>query len=131
MNENRRYNATEADGPREQQVSSSNKGEIIPAEANRLADLANYQEGSVVSRVLVRRSTGNVTLFAFDEGQELSEHTAPFDALVHVLEGKAEIAIAGKPFEVGAGEVILLPANRPHALRAIVRFKMLLIMIRS
>jgi quercetin dioxygenase-like cupin family protein len=104
---------------------------MTPAEASRLADLVSYQEGSVVSRILIRRDTGNVTLFAFDEGQELSEHTAPFDALVQVLEGKAAMVIGGKPFEVGAGEVILLPANRPHALRANVRFKMLLIMIRS
>jgi len=107
------------------------KGEIAPAQADRLADLASYQAGSVVSRVLIRRSTGNVTLFAFAEGQELSEHTAPFDALAQVLEGKTEIKIAGKPFQLGAGEVILMPANRPHALRAISRFKMLLIMIRS
>jgi len=120
-----------ADADRQQTISSKTKGEIVPAEADRLVELANYQEGSVVSRVLIRRGTGNVTLFAFDEGQELSEHTAPFDALVHVLEGKAEIAIAGKSFQLGAGEAILMPANRPHALRAISRFKMLLIMIRS
>ena len=119
------------DTDRQQTVSSKTKGEIVPAEADRLVELASYQEGSVVSRVLLRRSTGNVPLFTFDEGLELSEHTAPFDALVHVLEGKAEIVIAGKPFELGAGEVILMPANRPHALRAISRFKMLLIMIRS
>ena len=120
-----------ADSDRRQTVSSRTKGEIVPAEADRLVELAGYQEGSVVSRVLIRRSTGNVTLFAFDEGQELSEHTAPFDALVHVLEGKAEIVITGKTFQLGAGEVILMPANRPHALRAISKFKMLLIMIRS
>ena len=119
------------DTDRQQTVNSKTKGEIVPAQADRVVELASYQEGSVVSRVLIRRSTGNVTLFAFDEGQELSEHTAPFDALVYVLEGKAEIVIAGKPFQLGAGEVILMPANRPHALRAISRFKMLLIMIRS
>jgi len=118
-----------ADADRQQ--TSKAKREIVPAEANRVLALANYQEGSVVSRILVHRSTGSVTLFAFDEGQELSEHTAPFDALVNVLEGKAEIVIAGKPFQLGAGEVILMPANRPHALRAISRFKMLLVMIRS
>ena len=121
----------QVDTDRQQTVNSKTKGEIVPAEADRVVELASYQEGSVVSRVLIRRSAGNVTLFAFDEGQELSEHTAPFDALVHVLEGKAEIVIAGKPFQLGAGEVILMPANRPHALRAISRFKMLLIMIRS
>ena len=120
-----------AGADRQQTSNAKAKGEIVPAEASRVVELASYQEGSVVSRVLIRRSTGNVTLFAFDEGQELSEHTAPFDALVHVLEGKAEIAIAGKSFQLGAGEVILMPANRPHALRAISKFKMLLIMIRS
>ena len=120
-----------ADADRQQTSKAKAKREIVPAEANRVLGLANYQEGSVVSRILVHRSTGSVTLFAFDEGQELSEHTAPFDALVNVLEGKAEIVIAGKPFQLGAGEVILMPANRPHALRAISRFKMLLIMIRS
>ena len=120
-----------ADTDRQQAVASKTRAEIVPAEAERMVELASYQEGSVVSRVLIRRSTGNVTLFAFDGGQELSEHTAPFDALVHVLEGKAEIVIAGKSFQLGAGEVILMPANRPHALRAISRFKMLLIMIRS
>jgi len=122
---------TPADSDPRQTVSTRTKGEIVPAEADRLVELASYQEGSVVSRVLIRRRTGNVTLFAFDEGQELSEHTAPFDALVHVLEGKAEIVIAGKSFQLGVGEVILMPANRPHALRAISKFKMLLIMIRS
>jgi len=120
-----------AGADRQQTSNAKAKGEIVPAEASRVVELASYQEGSVVSRILVHRSTGNVTLFAFDEGQELSEHTAPFDALVNVLEGKAEIVIAGKPFQLGAGEVILMPANRPHALRAISRFKMLLIMIRS
>lgn len=85
----------------------------------------------MVSRVLIRRDKGNVTLFAFDEGQELSEHTAPFDALVYLLEGNAEILISGKAFNLGAGDTILMPANRPHALRAISRFKMLLTMIRS
>jgi quercetin dioxygenase-like cupin family protein len=120
-----------ADTDHQQNVNPKGKGEIIPAETDRVVELASYQQGSVVSRVLIRRSTGNVTLFAFDEGQELSEHTAPFDALVHVLEGKAEIVIAGKPFQLGAGEAILMPANQPHALRAISKFKMLLIMIRS
>jgi quercetin dioxygenase-like cupin family protein len=120
-----------ADTDRQQAVDSKTREEIVPAEAERMVELASYQKGSVVSRVLIRRSTGNVTLFAFDEAQELTEHTAPFDALVHVLEGKAEIVIAGKSFQLGAGEVILMPANRPHAVRAISRFKMLLIMIRS
>ena len=105
--------------------------EIAAAEVSRLTDLANYQHGSVVSRILIRRDKGNVTLFAFDEGQELSEHTAPFDALVYVLEGRVEIRIAGQPFSLSAGDVILMPANQPHAVRAVSRFKMLLTMIRS
>ena len=84
-----------------------------------------------MSRILIRRDKGNVTLFAFDEGQELSEHTAPFDALVPVLEARAEIRIAGQPFSLSAGDVILMPANQPHAVRAVSAFKMLLTMIRS
>ncbi len=107
------------------------KVEIAAAEVARVAELANYQKGSVVSRILVRRDKGNVTLFAFDEGQDLSEHTAPFDALVYVLEGRAEIRIAGQPFGLSAGDVILMPANKPHAVRAVSQFKMLLTMIRS
>jgi quercetin dioxygenase-like cupin family protein len=107
------------------------KVEIAGAEVARVAELANYQKGSVVSRILIRRDKGNVTLFAFDEGQELSEHTAPFDAFVHVLEGRAEIRIAGQPFSLSAGDVILMPANQPHAVRAVSAFKMLLTTIRS
>ena len=105
--------------------------ELGASEVARLAELANYQNGSVVSRILIRRDKGNVTLFAFDEGQELSEHTAPFDALVYVLEGTTEIRIAGQPFSLSAGDVILMPANRPHAVKAVSAFKMLLTMIRS
>lgn len=104
----------------------------LPAsEAIALAGLAIYQEGSVVSRTLVAKPTGTVTLFAFDAGQSLSEHTAPFDALVQIIEGEVEITIAGKPVHATAGEVVLMPANQPHALRALTPFKMLLIMIRS
>jgi quercetin dioxygenase-like cupin family protein len=109
----------------------SPKVEIAGAEVARVAELANYHKGSVVSRILIRRDKGNVTLFAFDEGQELSEHTAPFDAFVHVLEGRAEIRIAGQPFILSPGDVILMPANQPHAVRALSAFKMLLTMIRS
>lgn len=105
--------------------------EIAAAEATSLAALANYQSGAVVSRAIVRRNTGTVTLFAFDEGQSLSEHATPFDALAHILEGEAEITIDGKPFHLAAGEVILMPANHPHAVQAISQFKMLLVMIRS
>lgn len=100
-------------------------------EVSRVVDLVSYQEGAVVSRVVVKRDTGNVTLFAFDAGQELSEHTAPFDALVQVLEGEAAITIAGRPHRVRTGEMILMPAQQPHSVNAVSRFKMLLTMIRS
>jgi len=93
--------------------------------------LAAYQEGAVVSRTLLKRAGGTITLFAFDEGQSLSEHTAPFDAVAQVLEGEAEITIAGTPLKVAKGELVLLPANQPHAVHARTRFKMLLTMIRS
>ena len=101
------------------------------AETVRCLDLVSYQEGAIVSRVLISRDTGNVTLFAFDAEQGLSEHTAPFDALVYLLEGEAEIVISGKAFRAKAGEMVLMPARQPHALKAITRFKMLLTMIRS
>jgi quercetin dioxygenase-like cupin family protein len=101
-----------------------------PAVSRPLAELAAYQEGAIVSRVLMKQPTGSVTLFAFDEGQELSEHTTPFNALVEVLDGQAEITIGGTPHRLGAGDVILMPATVPHALRAPVRFRMLLTMLR-
>ena len=115
-------------------MSSQNvpsKREIPIAEVVRLIDLVNYQEGAVVSRTLVSRTTATVTLFAFDEGQGLSEHTAPFDAIAHVLEGESEITVSGKPLRTAAGEAVLMPANQPHSLKAVSRFKMLLTMIRS
>lgn len=90
-----------------------------------------YQTGGVVSRQLLKKPAGNVTLFAFDEGQELTEHTSPFDALLHVIDGEAEVSIAGEPHRVVAGEMILLPATRPHAVKAPMRFKMILTMIRA
>ena len=99
-------------------------------EVRRVVDLVSYQDGAVVSRIVVKRETGSVTLFAFDAGQELSEHTAPYDALVQVLEGEAAITIAGRPHRLGAGDMIVLPAHQPHALQAVSRFKMLLTMIR-
>ena len=101
------------------------------AEVKQLVDLLQYQDGSIVSRVLLKNKGGTVTLFAFDVGEGLSEHTAPFDALVVVTDGEANIEIAGESFKVRQGETILLPANRPHAVRAATRFKMLLIMIRA
>ena len=96
-----------------------------------MADLTSYQAGSVVSRQIIKEEAGNITLFAFDEGQELSEHTAPFDALVHLLDGEAEVRISGKPFHLRTGDAIIMPANEPHALRAVTKFKMLLTMIRK
>lgn len=95
-----------------------------------LADMVTYQEGSIVSRQITKSEAGNVTLFAFDVGQELSEHTAPYDALVHILEGSAEIRISGRPYDLTAGEAIVMPAGEPHALKANQRFKMLLTMVR-
>ena len=100
-------------------------------EVSRLVDLVSYQDGAVVSRIVLKRETGTVTLFAFDAGQELSEHTTPYDALVQVVDGEAAITVAGRPYRVRAGEMILMPAHQPHALKAISRFKMLLTMIRS
>jgi quercetin dioxygenase-like cupin family protein len=100
-------------------------------QALRLAEMIDYQEGSVVSRTLIDKKAGTVTLFAFDQSQGLSEHTAPFDAMVNVLEGEAEVKISGKPIAVKQGEMIIMPANKPHALHAVTRFKMLLTMIRS
>ena len=96
-----------------------------------LRDLISYQDGSVVSRTIVDRKTGTVTLFAFDKNQGLSEHTAPFDALVQILDGEAIIAIAGKDHHLSAGEAILMPAGKPHSLRCDVPFIMLLIMIKE
>jgi quercetin dioxygenase-like cupin family protein len=97
----------------------------------KLAELVEYQEGSVVSRTIIDQKTGTLTLFAFSEGQGLSEHTAPFDALVHLLDGQAEVTISGKSYLLTEGETIIMPANKPHALKAIKAFKMLLVMIRS
>jgi len=96
-----------------------------------MAEMVSYQDGSVVSRQITKADGGNVTLFAFDINQGLSEHTAPFDALVHILEGEAEVTISGKPFQLKIGDAIIMPANEPHALKAVQKFKMLLTMIRA
>jgi quercetin dioxygenase-like cupin family protein len=106
-------------------------GAVVLAKAAALAELVDYQAGSVVSRTVIDRKTGTVTLFAFDKGQGLSEHTAPFDALVYIIDGHAEITINRKAQSVRQGEMIIMPASKPHALRAPDRFKMMLIMIRS
>ncbi|HUG33556.1 MAG TPA: cupin domain-containing protein [Anaerolineales bacterium] len=107
-------------------MATAPKSEIL-----HMAELVSYQNGSVVSRQITKADAGNVTLFAFDKDQELSEHAAPFDALVHVLDGAAEIKISGKPFQLKSGEAIIMPADEPHAVRALTRFKMLLTMIRK
>ena len=103
----------------------------MKTDKSSLISLINYQPGSVVSKSLLAKKSGNITLFAFDKGEGLSEHTAPFDAFVHILEGKAKITISGQIFELNEGEMIVMPANSPHALSAIVPFKMLLTMIKS
>ena len=101
------------------------------AEAVDLASMVNYAEGAVVSRTLAEGPGGTLTLFAFDAGQALSEHTAPFDALVYLLDGAAEITIAGKPIAAKTGDMVIMPGGKPHALKAVTPFKMLLVMIRN
>jgi quercetin dioxygenase-like cupin family protein len=104
---------------------------VVGKEVLHLKELVDYQAGAVVSRTVIDQKTGTVTLFAFDLGQGLSEHTAPFDAMVYLLDGAAEITISGSPYGLKAGEMIIMPAGEPHALKAVEKFKMLLIMIRS
>ena len=99
--------------------------------AESIADLVAYQEGSIVSREVLKKPTGSVTAFAFDEGQGLSEHTSPFDALVFVLDGEAEVTISGQPIRLQSGQFVVMPAGKPHALKAPRKFKMLLVMIKS
>ncbi|MFC1852044.1 cupin domain-containing protein [candidate division CSSED10-310 bacterium] len=101
------------------------------ATVQTLNDMVEYQADAAVSKTLVKQKTGSVTLFAFDQGQDLSEHTAPFDALVYIFDGEAEIFIAGETFQVKQGEMIIMPAHKPHALKAVKKFKMMLTMIRS
>jgi quercetin dioxygenase-like cupin family protein len=110
---------------------TSSKIESLVAQASNLTGLISYQEGSVVSRTIIDKKAGTVTLFAFDEKQGLSEHTAPYDAMVYVLDGEVEVTIAGKPVALKAGEMTIMPANQTHALTAKTRFKMLLVMIKS
>jgi quercetin dioxygenase-like cupin family protein len=105
--------------------------EISPANKFSLIDAVNYQDEAIVSREIISKDTGTATCFAFAKGQGLSEHTAPFDALVYVIDGEVEIHISGKPHFLAKGEMIIMPANKPHALKALEKFKMLLIMIRS
>ena len=115
-------------------MAQDEKPEVPPELLGKVEDVAgliDYQQGAVVSRTVINKKVGTVTVFAFDKGQGLSEHTAPFDALVHVLDGRAEVAISGRPLQLKSGEMVIMPANEPHALRATERFKMMLVMIRS
>ena len=109
----------------------NDSGNILIAESAQIAALVDYQSGTVVSRTIIGRNEGSVTLFAFDRGQGLSEHTAPFDALVYIIDGEADIAISGQSIRVRAGEAVIMPANQPHALKAVERFKMMLVMIKE
>jgi quercetin dioxygenase-like cupin family protein len=104
--------------------------QIKEPKVRNLKGMADYQEQSIVSREIIRKPSGTMTVFAFDKGEGLSEHTAPFDAAVYLLEGEAEIRIDGPPYQVKEGEMIIMPATKPHALKALSRFKMLLVMIK-
>jgi len=105
--------------------------EDLHSKVLQLKDLVSYQEGTVASRMLINKKAGTITIFSFDEGEGLSEHTAPFDAVVTILEGECEVWIAGETFLVREGGSIILPANKPHAMSAVTRFKMMLTMIRE
>jgi quercetin dioxygenase-like cupin family protein len=107
-------------------MSIAPKSEIL-----KLVEMVGYQDAAVVSRQITKTEAGNVTLFAFDKDQGLSEHTAPFDALVHILDGEAQVTISGKPYDLKTGDAIIMPAGEPHALKAVQKFKMLLTMIRA
>ena len=112
-------------------AESRNKKDLDSSVIFKLAELADYQQGSIVSRALINKSTGTVTHFSFDKDQGLSEHTTPYDALVNIIDGEAEITISGKVYNLKQGEGIIMPANEPHALKATSQFKMLLIMIKG
>jgi len=113
------------------ETNEPNQGNEPLSHVHSMIDMVGYQEGSVTSRTIIDRNTGTVTLFAFDKDQGLSEHTAPFDALVYVLDGEVRIVIGGEPSQLKAGQAIIMPANIPHGLKALTRFKMMLVMIRS
>jgi quercetin dioxygenase-like cupin family protein len=105
--------------------------ENLASQVINLADLADYQKDSIVSRTIIEKKTGTATFFAFDEGQGLSKHTTPYDAMVYLVEGEADIVISDEPYHLKAGHMIIMPANQPHAVKAIKKFKMVLIMIKS
>lgn len=112
-------------------MSETSGGQDITANPSKLAELIDYQDGSIVSRMLVKKDAGTVTLFAFDKDQGLSEHKAPFDALVYVIEGETEITISGKAMTLKTGGTVIMPADDPHAVKAVERFKMLLVMVKQ
>ncbi|OGR81352.1 MAG: cupin [Elusimicrobia bacterium GWC2_64_44] len=112
-------------------MAKTEKSEDLRGRALKARDLVGYDKGAVVSRTIIQKPVGTVTIFSFDKGQGLSEHTAPFDAMVEILDGEAEISIERKPVKVKAGEFIIMPANKPHALLAVKKFKMALIMIKA
>ena len=105
--------------------------DMVHSEILKLTEIINYQDGTIVSKTLINKDKGTVTLFAFDKDQSLSEHTAPFDALLQVINGEVEVIISGKKHHLTAGEMILMPANVSHAVKAIEKFKMMLIMIKN
>ena len=107
------------------------KSEDIVGKVMDLGGMVEYHAGSIVSRTIIDKPSGTLTLFAFEKGQGLSEHTAPFDAMVYILDGEAEVIISGKPLHLKQGEMVIMPVNQPHALRATARFKMMLAMIKS
>ncbi len=101
------------------------------SEVNSLTKMVQYQQNAIVSKSLIDRKSGTVTLFAFDKGQGLSEHTTPYDALVQIFDGEAEATLSGRSYHLKTGEIIVMPARKPHALKALVRFKMLLTMLKT
>lgn len=103
----------------------------MKTEIQKIIELVNYQEGTIVSKTIINKNNGTVTIFAFDKNQELSEHTAPFDAILQILDGEAEVIISGKKYHLNSGEIIIMPAKEPHAIKAVKKFKMMLIMIKS
>jgi quercetin dioxygenase-like cupin family protein len=111
--------------------NAKSKNTKLVTQAANLNSLIDYQKGSVVSRTILDKKTGTVTIFAFDQGEGLSEHTTPYDALVYILDGEAEVTISSKPIRLKKGELTIMPANEPHALSAVTKFKMLLVMIKS
>ncbi|MFC1848475.1 cupin domain-containing protein [Chloroflexota bacterium] len=115
----------------EEMAPSEKQSEGLMAKAMRAVDLVDYREGSVVSKEIINKGTGIITFFAFDEEQGLSEHTAPFDAFVYLLDGEADITLSGVTLRLKEGEMVIMPANKPHALKAVSKFKMMLVMIKS